>query len=84
VTAAHRRVILRNHPDRGGAPFLATKINEAKEVCGDCVVLFHSYIPSLYVVFVFDDVLKIHIYVCRRNISYGFLFTLNVYSILIT
>eukprot|EP01127_Copromyxa_protea_P002974 TRINITY_DN1287_c0_g1_i1.p1 TRINITY_DN1287_c0_g1~~TRINITY_DN1287_c0_g1_i1.p1 ORF type:complete len:187 (+),score=73.47 TRINITY_DN1287_c0_g1_i1:271-831(+) len=31
VQAAHRRVILRNHPDRGGSPFMATKINEAKD-----------------------------------------------------
>jgi len=32
VKEAHRRIMLLNHPDKGGSPYLASKINEAKQI----------------------------------------------------
>lgn len=32
IKESHKRIMIANHPDKGGSPYIATKINEAKDV----------------------------------------------------
>lgn len=32
IKKVHRQIMIQNHPDRGGSPYLAMKINEARDI----------------------------------------------------
>lgn len=32
IQKAYRTILLKNHPDKGGSPYLATKVNQAKDL----------------------------------------------------
>ncbi|CDO94187.1 unnamed protein product [Kluyveromyces dobzhanskii CBS 2104] len=38
----HRRAMIVNHPDKGGSPFLASKINQARDILASSVIIRRS------------------------------------------
>jgi len=32
IQKAYRTILLKNHPDKGGSPYLAAKVNQAKDI----------------------------------------------------
>ena len=32
IQSAYKKLLLKNHPDKGGSPYLAAKVNQAKDI----------------------------------------------------
>lgn len=32
IQSAYKKLLLKNHPDKGGSPYIASKINQAKDL----------------------------------------------------